>query len=266
MSNNPYNKKIIVAASWASLLLFGVTIVSAGSFLPYLEIKYNLDSLDKASLATALPGGILLGSLVFGPIVDRFSYRYLLAASMFLIAAGMELMAFTSNFLWVQVAFFLIGAGGGAINGAGSALVADMSEDFGENKGANLSILGAFYGLGALGTPALLATLTGIVDHDFFVASIGIVACIPTISYFFITFPRPKHPQGLHFSELLKLASQPTILLLGLVLFFQSGLESLTNNWATSFWIGAFQLPAKDALIYLTVFSLSFTVGRLGLG
>ena len=48
---------------------------------------------------------------------------------------------------------FLFGLGGGAVNGATNALVSDISE---KDKGANLSLLGVFFGLGALGMPFIL--------------------------------------------------------------------------------------------------------------
>jgi MFS family permease len=43
---------------------------------------------------------------------------------------------------------FLFGFGGGAINGACNAVVADISE---EHKGANLSLLGGFFCIGCFG-------------------------------------------------------------------------------------------------------------------
>ena len=52
---------------------------------------------------------------------------------------------------------FFIGFGGGIINGGTNALVADISA---ENKGANLSLLGVFFGIGALGMPLLLGVLS----------------------------------------------------------------------------------------------------------
>lgn len=261
-----YSKKAVIAGSWAGLLLFGVTMISVGSFLPFLELKHNLQPIDKGSLATALPVGILIGSVIFGPIVDRYSYKYLLSISMLLIAVGMELTAFAEQFIWVQLAFLLIGIGGGAINGAGSALVADVSDDLNESKSSNLSILGTFFGVGALATPALLALLTGVISQETFIASIGVLAFFPAVYYLAISFPESKHPEGLKTAEWLRLLTQPTLLLIGMLAFMQSAAESMMNNWTTSYWTGTFDSTAKQALFNLTIFTLFFTIGRLVLG
>ena len=61
----------------------------------------------------------------------------------------------------IQLSIFLIGAGGGALNSAGSALVADISEG---ERGAKLSILGVFYGLGALVLPSIISILSKYFD------------------------------------------------------------------------------------------------------
>ncbi len=261
-----YNKKTALAASWVGLLLFGVTMISVGSFLPFLETKHNLQAIDKGSLATALPVGILIGSVFFGPVVDRYSYKYLLCCSMLLIAIGMELTAFANAFVWVQVAFFLIGIGGGAINGAGSALVADISDDFNESKSSNLSILGTFFGLGALLTPALLALLSDVIGQETFIAAIGVIAFLPAVFYLLITFPESKHPEGLKAAEWLSLLTKPALLLIGMLAFMQSAAESMMNNWTTSYWTGTFASSTKQALFNLTLFTLFFTIGRFALG
>jgi MFS transporter, FHS family, glucose/mannose:H+ symporter len=64
----------------------------------------------------------------------------------------LEILAFAEAFPLIQAAFFLIGFGGGVINGGTNALVADISTG---EKGAKLSLLGVFYGAGALGFPLI---------------------------------------------------------------------------------------------------------------
>jgi hypothetical protein len=70
--------------------------------------------------------------------------------------AGFPGTAFTQSQGLLRFCAFLIGFGGGAVNGATNALVADISDKY---KGANLSLLGVFFGIGALGMPLVLGIL-----------------------------------------------------------------------------------------------------------
>jgi MFS transporter, FHS family, glucose/mannose:H+ symporter len=73
-----YKKNIVFAAACIGMLLFGIVMISLGTINAYLSEKFSLDEIQIASLAALLPFGILAGSLVFGPIVDRYSYRVVL--------------------------------------------------------------------------------------------------------------------------------------------------------------------------------------------
>lgn len=261
-----YNKRSVFLAAFIGIFLFGVSIITLGSTLPHLSATYHLDEIQKGTLASIFPFGILTGSLVFGPIVDRYSYKYLLSVSVLLEAIGFLLIAYAGSFYQLNIAFYLIGLGGGAINGATSSMVSDLSEDFGENKGANLSLLGVFFGLGSLGMPVLLGGLESWFQYDQIIAGLGFFMFIPTLYMLFIPYPAPKQAQGLSTADLGILLKDSLLLLSGLILFFQSGWEAMLNNWTTTYLIGEKGLLEKTSLYYLTIFVIAFTTGRLLLG
>lgn len=261
-----YNKRTVFIAAFVGIFLFGVSIITLGSTLPHLSVRYNLDEIQKGILASVFPFGILTGSLIFGPVVDRYSYRYLLSASVLLEALGFILIAYAGIFFQLNIAFYLIGLGGGMINGATSSMVSDLSEDSGENKGANLSLLGVFFGLGSLGMPVMLGGLESWFNINQIIAGLGFFMIIPTLFMLTITYPAPKQTQGLSVSDLGILLKDALLLLSGLILFFQSGWESMLNNWTTTYLIGEKGLLEKTSLYYLTIFVIAFTSGRLLLG
>ena len=261
-----YNKKLVFAAACVDILVFGIGIISLGSILPYLTESFGLDDIAKGTLASMLPLGILTGSLVFGPVVDRYSYKNLLNLSVFLNILGLELIAWANSFFFLGLAFFLIGWGGGMINGATSALVSDISEDHGENKGANLSLFGIFFGVGALGMPVVIGFLSDRFETNQIIAGIGISLIVPLIYNLSIKFPEPKQTQSIAIRQFLNLAKNKILLLFGFVMFFQSGLEALTNNWTTSYLIEIIQVNEKQALMALTFYVGMFTIGRFVVG
>ena len=147
------------------MMLFGISMMALGSVIPDVKQRLGIDDMAAGALFSILPFGILTGSLLFGPVVDRQGYRLLLSASCLILCAGFEGVAFASSTAALSLSVFIVGLGGGAVNGATNSLVSDISET---GKGANLNLLGVFYGIGALGMPLL----TGLLRHVFSVSAI----------------------------------------------------------------------------------------------
>lgn len=264
-----YNKKLVFAAACLGMLLFGIVLISLGSILPSIIFRFSIDGITAGTLATLLPFGILGGSLVFGPIVDKYGYKLLLISSSLMVFAGLEVMAFANEFYLLQIAVFVIGFGGGALNGGTNALVSDISS---EGRSANLSLLGVFFGIGALGMPAVLGLLSGVYSYDLIIAVIAVLVFIPVIYFFAIKFPLPKQPQGFPIMRSIlrksrfSLVKESSLLLLGFILFFQSGVEGLVNNWTTTYLNYDQMIEPDRALFALTYFVIGMTVARLALG
>ena len=258
-----YKRNQVFAAACIGLLLFGIILITLGSILPSLEIRFEHDRLNTGLLAAILPVGILISSLLFGPFADRYGYKLLLILSVILSAIAFEALAFTYSSSLLYACIFLIGFAGGSINGATNALVADISI---ENKGANLSILGVFFGIGALGMPLLLGILSKYFSYSAILAAVGLGMLLPVAYFLFITFPVPKQSQGFPLREGIKLLKEPALLLTGFFLFFQSGVESLINNWATSFLADKVKATNNEALYALSFSLVGLTVTRILLG
>jgi MFS transporter, FHS family, glucose/mannose:H+ symporter len=258
----PRTKYLFIAAC-AGMFLFGITMVSLGSILPDIISEYNLSKIAAGTLASLLPAGILAGSLIFGPITDRYGYKYLLIISTIFIILAMEGIAFTHTYFLLRIYILFIGFAGGMLNGATNALVNDISND---GRSANISLLGVFYGIGALGMPALIGIFSAKLTVSVIVAVLGFIMIIPVIYFFLISFPQPKLTQKYPLKESLRMVRDPVLILMGFFLFFQSGLEGVTTNWTTTY-IKSFIMERKDlALFTLSGFMLGLTIARIFLG
>jgi len=258
-----YNRSRVFAASCIALFLFGMMLIMLGSILPSLTTTFESKGLNTSFLVSILPVGIMLGSLIFGPIVDRYGYKLLLIASILISAVSLEGLAFTQSLPVLYICIFFIGFGGGIINGGTNALVADITE---VNKGASLSLLGVSFGIGALGMPLLLGVLSNRFLYTSILSGVGFFMLIPALGFLFISFPVPKQVQGFPLREGLRLLKQPVLLLNGLFLFFQSGVEALSNNWTTTYLQDKLKITNEDALYALSFSVLGLTVVRLLLG
>ena len=255
-----YKRNQVFAAACIGLLLFGIMLITQGSILPSLKEKFGMNEIISGKLVAILPIGIMIGSLVFGPIADRYGYKMMFIITTLLMTAAFEGLAFADSLLLLQVSIFVLGFGGGIINGATNAVVADISS---KDKEAHLSLLGAFFGFGALGMPLLLGILSKRFDYPVILSSVGVLMLLTVVYFSSIKFPAPKHEQGLPVNQLLKLLKEPALLLTSFFLFFQSGIEGLINNWTTTFLQSNLRAAENDALFALSLNLAGLTAMRL---
>jgi fucose permease len=258
-----YNRLLVFRTACLGMLLFGIGLIMLGSILPDLRLKHSLDAVEAGTLFSILPVGIILGSLLFGPVCDRYGYRTLLALSALLMFAGFEGLAFTNTSWILTVSVFLFGLGGGAINGATNAVVADISTT---GKGADLSILGVFFGIGALVMPLLLSLLKKSVPFETIVSGTGILALFAALLFAVVRFPDAKQAEGISMKQVGGLFRDATLLLIAFFLFFQSAFEGLINNWTTTYLIERVAAPQEAALMGLSAYVAGMTVMRLLIG
>jgi FHS family glucose/mannose:H+ symporter-like MFS transporter len=258
-----YKKRLVFWAACIGILFFGMAITTLGSVVPQLRIKFHLDDISAGTLFSILPFGILMGSLFFGPFCDRYGYRILLALTCFSMFIGFEGIAYAPSHVILKICVFLFGLGGGAINGATSALISDISE---KEKGANLSLLGVFFAIGALGMPFVLGVLENQFSYEIILSIIGLATFIMGVFYLLIKFPPPKHAGGLPVAKSLSLLKDSVLLLIAFFLFFQSAFEGIINNWTTTYLSGYLHISPGKALYALSLSVLGTTVMRLLLG
>jgi MFS transporter, FHS family, glucose/mannose:H+ symporter len=257
------NNKLVFYSACIGMLLFGMVMVTLGSILPVIVKKFQLAEIEAGYLLSILPFGILTGSLLFGPIVDRYGYKAMLIICSFIVLIGMEGIAYAEKVIALNVSVFLIGFGGGVLNGATNALVADISD---ETKGANLSLLGVFYGIGALGMPTIINLLKNVFSTQGIISAVGAFILLVTVLFFFVQFPKPKLAQGFPIKDGVKLLKSPALLVAGMFLFFASGLEGIANNWLTSYLEKVRSIDSSKALVGLSALAMSLTVARFLLG
>jgi MFS transporter, FHS family, glucose/mannose:H+ symporter len=258
-----YNRKVVFWAACAGMLLFGVCMITLGSVASDLRDKLHLNELTSGTLFSILPIGIIAGSFIFGPVADRYGYKLLLVLSSLCLFAGFEGLAFTRSTGMLKLFILLIGIGGGSINGATNALVSDISE---KEKGANISLLGVFYGLGALGMPLILGLLKSSISFELIVAFVGIITFLSGVYFLVIKFPPPKQGQEVPISKSLKLVKERVLLTIALFLAFQSGFEGIINNWTTTYLVNRLAVTQSNALYALSSFVGGMVVMRLLIG
>lgn len=257
------SRRALFVCACLGLLTFGIVLTTLGSVLPSIIERFGIDKAQAGTLFLLMTLGILAGSLVFGPLVDRYGHKGILLAATVLIFAGLEGIAFAPSLGLLRTAIVVIGFGGGIINGGTNALVADISSG---ERGANLNLLGVFFGVGAVGVPFVLATLTGQFSQSALIAGVGALVAVPLAVIAVTRFPAPKQPQGFPIAAAGGLLKDPLLLLMGLMLFLESGIEITVGGWTSTFVKEELAVAAEQALVLLSLYWLGMMLARIALG
>lgn len=120
-----YSTTSVFVSACAGMAFFGIAMLSLAPILGQLSTLVA----GANSLPSTMSLGILLGTIVFGPVVDRFGYKWLLVISSVLALAGLQGLANFREIGMLHISIFCLGLGGGILNGETNALVSDIYDD-----------------------------------------------------------------------------------------------------------------------------------------
>jgi fucose permease len=245
------------------MIVFGVVFTTLGAMLPTIIASFGLDKRAAGALLSLLSFTVLAGSLVFGPIVDRRGYKSLLLVSFAVISLGLETIAFAPSLGWLRTGVVLIGFAGALLNGAANALIVDVSPG---RRIASLAFMSSFFGVGAAGVPIVLSLLGGRISHASILAAIGVFVALPLVLTARASFPLGKHADGRPISAARSLLRDPALVIMGFMLFLESGMESTVGGWTTTFFVEVLDVSVERSPLYLGFFWLGLLVARFVIG
>lgn len=249
-------------AAYCGMLIFGIVMALLGSILPLLSQRAQFDMAGAGGLFLLMNFCMLVSMLSLGPLTDKFGKRPALVAGVLLVAAALFLLGGADSYPDLLVCVLLLGAGGGALNGGTNVLIADLHTKP-QRKAAALNLLGIFFGFGAMLLPFFVGSLVATLTLSTILYITAGLALAPAVLFLMLAFPRPKKQQGFRLSEAVRVIGNPIVLLLGFVLFFQSGNEFIVGGYTSLYLTGEMKLSFSHASYLLSGYWASIMVGRI---
>jgi fucose permease len=255
----PASVRPLIASAWAGIFVFGIVMAILGAILPSLFARIRFNKSEAGSLFLFMNLAMLVMSVFFGPIVDRFGYKVFLMICSLLVAASFLLFTLAPSYSFLLAAALLLGIGGGGLNGGANAMTSDLNP---ESRSAALNFLGIFFGFGALTIPFLIGMLLDRIGLNTILIIAVLLSLVPFAFFLRLRFPSAKHAQGFPLRQAAQVIGHPLLWLCGFLLFFQSGNEFTIGGWTSTYLNEFFHLTPKLASFVLAGYWAAVMIGR----
>lgn len=252
--------KGLAPAIFSGAFVFGIVMSSLGTLLPALTVQIGFQKGDAGTLFLLMNLGMLIGSLAFGPLGDRFGFRTILLASVLLVGGAFFELSLAESYRAVVAALIVLGLGGGALNGGTNTLLSDISP---ERRESALNMLGICFGVGALFMPFLSGTLLIAIGLRLLLAVLVALTLLPLALFALASFPAAKQREGFSRRDLRGVLGNPLLYLIGMLLFFQSGNEFTVGGWLSTYFGEQHGMSVQGAAYGLAVYWAALMAGRL---
>ncbi len=249
----------LLIAAFLGTFVFGVISVFWGMIVPEIEKKVG----KAATILLANSLGLVIGSIVSGPVIDQLGNKVALAAGIGLVAAGVCGLGRVGSMGPGFLMALLVGAGGSAVVTAANAVVPDITPDPGA-RGLWANIVNNFFAVGAFIAPIVLSRVIARGTTLKQLSTVlSIVAALVGSYYLLVSFPPPRAAGASMTAGAGQVMSQPLFWALAAMLFFYVGCEGTVWYWLNKYLTQELSFEAKAAGGTISLFAIGIIVGRV---
>lgn len=217
------------------MLVYGIVLSLPGTVLglPETAAELGLTLTSRGSLISALFIGLLVGSLLSGPIVNALGYRASLAMSSGLVAVAMPLLAVMRTPLLAGMTIVALGIASAGMNTASNALSSDL---FPGQRATRMNRLAILVGIGGVMMPVTTVVSSVVVSWRTVVVAGGVLAAgvallcawVPSAT----SLVSPPHALG---RAVRRVARRPGVIWLAAALLLGGGNEAALAGWISTY-------------------------------
>jgi fucose permease len=224
----------LFAVACASMLVYGIVLGLPGTVLglPETAAELGLTLTSRGSLIASLFVGLLVGSLLSGPIVDAIGYRATLALSSGLVALALPLLALVRTPLFAGAAIVALGVAAAGMNTASNALSSDL---FPGDRARRMNRLAVLVGIGGVLMPVATVVSSVVVSWRTIVVAGGVLALLVALACAFVPSVTAVPRQHSTAEAIRRFARRPGFLWLCAALLLGGGNEASLAGWISTY-------------------------------
>ena len=242
-------------AAITALFLYGTIASMLGTLLPGLSVQFHLTPKQNGGIASVQALGLVLASMVGGPLMDHRGKKIGFLAGMALIVIALFALPNSGGWKTITASMFILGIGGGTIVTAANTLVSDIGD---AKRASMLSFANTFYGLGALLTPFIAASLFhgNAIRLSYLVAALAVAMLVLHAN---TPMPSPRPAQSSALFRTLGFEGRCLLFLLSLFIFLYVSCEVAFWNWLTRYLVS----EGISRPVALNILAFGFGAGML---
>ncbi|MHB1938346.1 MAG: MFS transporter [Acidobacteriaceae bacterium] len=249
------NRAALIFTINACMFIFGVVLFLMGTLLPSLHVSYA----QAGSLGSFPLIGILIATVLVGPILDIRGAKRVLVLALILIAGSLALMPSLQHYRQIEVCCLAYGFGGGLLNTAANVLISDLHI---QSRTSALNLLGFFFSAGAVLAPLLMSTIGGGLPPSVVLRLLAGLTAVVLIPVILFQFPPPLKA-GVQIRNLFSVLNQPAVWLFGILLLFELASENCMFVWSSKAVAEVLHTTPTQANLALVGLSAALGIGRL---
>ena len=250
---------MLVLASILAIFVYGMTAATLGTILPDLSERFGLTPSQNGQIAFAQALGLMIASLLVGPLLDNEGEKSGLLLGLTLVAMALFVLPRSRTFARIATLLFVLGLGGGVIVTGANALASSVNET---HRATTLNLVNLFFGLGGLATPFISANLLS-KNSARLCYLMAMIAAVTLGIQIATPMPGPAGTSGFVPSQVTAVLGKPILFLLAFFLFLYVACEVGVWNWLPQHLI-AQGIPESRALNILSLgFALGLLIGRV---
>jgi len=271
-----YQRILLFILLFATMLIFGLIDNFKGVSFPLIRAEFNATWEQQGLLVSLLSAAYVIFSVIAGIFLSRFGIKPSFLFGYTALSLGLVAVFFSPGFFLTAAALFLVSAVFGFFEIGVNALASQL---FTKKTALLMSLLHAFYGLGAMLGPGVAGLVTGSAGLSWrysYLFSLPLVLMFFSMSVFTkfriggpdvdntINSGNADTPRGKSFFDALK---SPMVWLLSVCLGLAIIVELSSSNWGPMYFYDVYGIdPSTDGAAFLSAFFLVFTISRLVCG
>jgi FHS family L-fucose permease-like MFS transporter len=250
---------LIVAASLGTFV-FGIIMTFYGQVV---EPALGKTVGGVATMVLVRSIGLVIGSILAGPVIDRLGNKLAMVVGMGLVGVGALGLGHIASVASGCLMAMLIGMGGSAIVTGANAVIPDIAHtDAARGNWGN--IINNFFGLGAfmsgIAFGVMMKRNASITQLATYFGAIGVAACL---YYVVVKFPPPKAAGVGLTAGAGPILKRGVFWALAASLFFYAGCEVSVWQWLPKYLTETVKADPAAAGVTISIFALGIIAGRV---